>query len=100
MVAMTKKITLNATIYREVVADSFQAATLIAKQDEKEFPLDNKAWEQEFLSELKFDADWMIDAAPTKFYNEGPSDQYHSEKECKICAKLSKEQSKKNRIEK
>lgn len=88
MVALIKKFTVSATIYREVIADSAKEAKMIAKKEESEYPIAQSDWIEEVKSSLDFDG--ALKDSKIRYVSAGPSSQYHSESECKLCHSLKK----------
>lgn len=91
MVAVTKNITLAATCYREVVAESATEAVELAKRDELEDPIEVKAWEREIEMALEDTSASEILKTKSVFKSVGPASQYHHSSECQICSRLEKE---------
>jgi hypothetical protein len=83
MVAMTKKFTIETTVYFETVASSSEEAEIHAREHLNET---SGAKYDEWLEEARVSLDHKeYEVSKAKVKCVGPSSDYHSAEECKIC---------------
>jgi len=94
MVAVSRRVTLNPTVYCEVAAESASEAVELVRSQEKDFVLDERHFVEEAIIMIKDDN--QLAQAKSTLKSAGPASQYHSEAECKLCAKTNRENRKNN----
>lgn len=91
MVAIKRKVTVEAILYHEVIAESVAEAMEAAKEQEAENPISDKAWVFEAAYSIRNGESEM---GKIHFECCGRASQYHSPAECKICRQVEKEENK------